>query len=60
MKTPHKNPHAVSLGRKGGNARAARMTPQQRSNAARKAVMARWRRAGELHAARVAGKAAQK
>jgi len=41
-----KNPYAVALGRrggkKGGPARAARMTPQERSEAARKAVLARW------------------
>jgi len=41
-----KNPHAVSLGRagglKGGRARAAKLTPEQRSEIARKASMARW------------------
>jgi len=41
-----KNPAAVALGRKGGKkggpARAAAMTPEQRSDAARKAVLARW------------------
>jgi hypothetical protein len=41
-----KDPAAVSLGRrgglKGGHARAQRLTPQQRSEAARKAVQARW------------------
>ncbi len=37
-----KNPAAVSLGRKGGEARAKNLTPQQRSDAARKAVEARW------------------
>jgi hypothetical protein len=41
-----KNPAAVTLGRKGGlkggPARAANMTPEERSEAARKAVMARW------------------
>jgi len=41
-----KNPAAVALGRmggkKGGHARAAAMTPEERSEAARKAVMARW------------------
>jgi MacB-like periplasmic core domain len=41
-----KNPHAVALGRKGGKkggpARAAKMTPQERSESARKAVLARW------------------
>ena len=41
-----KNPHAVALGRlggkKGGKARAERMTPEQRKEAARKAAQARW------------------
>jgi hypothetical protein len=41
-----KNPHAVALGRlgaqKGGIARAAKLTPEQRSEIARKAVQARW------------------
>jgi hypothetical protein len=42
-----KDPAAVSLGRRGGlrggRARAERMTPEQRSEAARKAAQARWR-----------------
>lgn len=41
-----KDPAAVALGRKGGKkggpARAASMTPEQRSESARKAVLARW------------------
>jgi hypothetical protein len=41
-----KDPAAVALGRKGGlkggRARAAKMTPEQRSDAARKAAAARW------------------
>jgi hypothetical protein len=41
-----KNPAAVALGRiggkKGGPARAAKLTPAQRSDSARKAVQARW------------------
>lgn len=41
-----KDPAAVALGRKGGlkggKARAARMTPEERSEAARKAAAARW------------------
>lgn len=41
-----KNPAAVELGRKGGQkggkARAAKMTPEERSAAARKAAAARW------------------
>jgi hypothetical protein len=43
-----KNPHAVALGReggkKGGKARAEKMTPEQRSESARRAVKARWSR----------------
>ena len=43
-----KDPAAVSLGRrgglKGGKARAAKLTPEQRSEAARKAARARWSR----------------
>lgn len=42
-----KNPAAVALGRlggqKGGKARAEKMTPEQRSETARKAAQARWR-----------------
>jgi hypothetical protein len=41
-----KNPAAVELGRKGGlkggKARAAKLTPKQRSDAARRAAAARW------------------
>jgi general stress protein YciG len=37
-----KNPAAVALGRKGGKATAKNRTPEQRSQAARKAVQARW------------------
>ena len=41
-----KNPAAVELGRlggkKGGKARAEKMTPQQRSDSAKKAADARW------------------
>ena len=44
-----KNQAAVALGRKGGikggPARAAKLTPQQRSESARKAVQARWSKA---------------
>ena len=45
-----KNPAAVALGRKGGQkggpARAAKLSPEQRSESARKAVQARWAKAG--------------
>lgn len=41
-----KNPNAVALGKlggsKGGTARAARLTPEQRSEIAKKAAAARW------------------
>jgi hypothetical protein len=50
-----KNPHAVALGRiggkkggsKGGRISAAKMTPEERSERARKAAMARWKKAGK-------------
>jgi len=46
-----KNPNAVALGKlggsKGGKIRAARLTPAQRSEIARKAVQARWAKARE-------------
>ena len=37
-----KNKAAVELGRKGGQARAAKLTPEQRSDIARKAAQKRW------------------
>ncbi len=37
-----KNKAAVALGRKGGAARAAKMTPERRSEIARKAARSRW------------------
>jgi len=44
--TKKKNPAAVALGRKGGKkggpARAASMTAEERSESARQAVLARW------------------
>lgn len=43
-----KNPAAVALGRKGGKATAENRTPEQRSEAARKAVEARWAKTREL------------
>ena len=43
-----KNPNAVALGRlggkKGGKARAAKLTPERRREIARQAAAARWRR----------------
>lgn len=45
-KPPEKNPAAVALGRlggrKGGKARAAKLTPEQRSEIAKRAAAARW------------------
>ncbi len=47
-KAPGKDPSAVALGRKGGlkggKARAAKLTPERRSEIARKAAAARWDR----------------
>jgi hypothetical protein len=44
---PAKNPAAVALGRlgglKGGNARAAKLSPKKRSAIAKKAAQARWK-----------------
>lgn len=46
-----KNPHAVALGRrgglKGGKARAASMTAEQRSHIAKLAARARWAKVEE-------------
>lgn len=39
-----KNPAAVALGRKGGKARAARMSKEELSAAMKKAVNARWKK----------------
>lgn len=49
LMTKKKNPHAVALGRlgglKGGKARTARLTAEERQALARKAVLARWAKA---------------
>ena len=37
-----KDPAAVKLGRRGGKARGKNMTPEQRSESARRAALARW------------------
>jgi hypothetical protein len=37
-----KDPNAAALGRKGGRARAAAMTPERRAEIARKAAEKRW------------------
>jgi len=39
-----KNPHAQALGRKGGKARAKKLTAEKRTEIARRAVQERWRR----------------
>lgn len=48
LATPEKNPAAVALGRlggrKGGRARANALSPTARSDIARKAAAARWKR----------------
>ena len=44
-KKKEKDTNAVALGRKGGKARLQKLTPEQRSDIARKAVTARWARA---------------
>jgi hypothetical protein len=48
LEKPEKNAAAVELGRKGGlvggKARAAKLTPEQRSEIAKKAAAARWSR----------------
>lgn len=50
VEQPEKNPAAVELGRagglKGGRARAEKLTPEQRSEIAKKAAAARWQRQG--------------
>ncbi|MCO5045040.1 MAG: hypothetical protein M9935_07165 [Kiritimatiellae bacterium] len=50
QKQPQKNPAAVALGRlggmKGGPARAAKLSAKRRSEIARQAVLARWKKAG--------------
>jgi hypothetical protein len=42
-----KDPAAVALGRKGGKARLRTMTPEERSASAKKAIAARWKKAGK-------------
>jgi len=59
-----KDPAAVALGRKGGKkggpARAAKLTPAQRSESARKAVQARWSKARKYEAVHVAVRASDR
>lgn len=51
MDNKKKNAYAVALGRKGGlkggPARAAKLTPEQRSESARNAVLVRWAKFNE-------------
>ena len=42
-----KNPHAVAMGKIGGKARMASLTPEERSELGRAAVEERWKRARE-------------
>jgi hypothetical protein len=39
-----KNPHASALGKKGGPARWANVSPEERSRLMREAVLKRWRK----------------
>lgn len=42
MTSKRKNPAAVALGRRGAKVRMKKLTPEQRSEIARRAVQARW------------------
>jgi hypothetical protein len=44
LTAPAKNEAAAALGRKGGKARAAKLTPEERAAVARKGAAGRWRR----------------
>jgi hypothetical protein len=50
-KAKRKNPAAVALGKLGAKARAKLLTPEQRSDIARRAVNERWRRVRARRAA---------
>jgi len=41
-----KDSYAVEFARKGGEARAKKLTPEQRKESARKAALARWAKKG--------------
>jgi hypothetical protein len=43
---PEKDEAAVALGRKGGKARAAKMSPEARAEIAKRAAQKRWSRRG--------------
>ena len=47
LQTPEsegKDPNAAALGKKGGKARASKLTPEQRSEIAKKAAAKRWKK----------------
>jgi hypothetical protein len=46
----------AAIGKKGGEARAANLSPEQRSASARKAVLARWAGVKKAEKAKKAGK----
>ena len=45
MASKPKNPHAVALGKRGARARNEKLSPEERSEIARNAVLARWKKA---------------
>jgi len=45
MAKKRKDPYAVAFARKGAKARAEKLSPERRSEIARKAVLARWKKA---------------
>ncbi|MFN8626028.1 MAG: hypothetical protein U0587_08620 [Candidatus Binatia bacterium] len=45
MAWKRKNPAAVALGKRGARARNVNLTPEERTEIARKAVQARWQKA---------------
>lgn len=45
----HKNPHAVALGRMGGQARTSKLTPEERRRIAQHAIRTRWARVTREH-----------
>jgi hypothetical protein len=54
-----KNPAAVALGRKGGKRSRVNLTPEERTELARRAAAARWKDKPAPAAAKVRGKAAK-
>lgn len=51
-----KNPAAVSLGRKGGMKRAEALSPEERSEQAKKAATSRWAKSAEVRSKKAAVK----